>query len=321
MRYVCSLLIQRALLLCAISFVSFAVVAASPGDFTNGLLLNPQTSSGYITALRTQHTVGHSLFESYWRWIRASVRGDLGTSYSYNVSVASLLLVRARNTLLLTIPVSVLSWCGAVSAGVVCAEFAGTWFDRALTLCAAVLQIVPEVPLSLFVLGLALRSGIPFDTAGSVWADGDASIWSRARGFISGFGPPAIVLCVISTPILFTHVRIALLGVLDEPFVLSARGHGISRGRVLFRHALPASVNPLLSLLGASFGSLLSVSLVTEAIMGWPGLGPMVLEATYSRDTTVVLGGCMITGLLMVLSSLLRELLLYKLDPRIRMDE
>jgi peptide/nickel transport system permease protein len=120
-------------------------------------------------------------------------------------------------------------------------------------------------------------------------------------------------------PILVRHVRAAMVEAMDAPFALSARAHGIPRLRLLFRHLLPAALNPLISLFGFSLGALLSASLLIEVIMGWPGLGPLFLDAIMARDFALVLGVVMLSTIFLVAGNLVADLLLYRMDPRIRL--
>jgi peptide/nickel transport system permease protein len=105
---------------------------------------------------------------------------------------------------------------------------------------------------------------------------------------------------------------------MNAPFALSARAHGVPRLRLLFRHLLPVALNPLISLFGFSLGTLLSASLLIEVIMGWPGLGPLFLDAIMARDFALVLGVVMMSTIFLVAGNLAADLLLYRMDPRIR---
>jgi peptide/nickel transport system permease protein len=108
--------------------------------------------------------------------------------------------------------------------------------------------------------------------------------------------------------------------VLATPFIQAARGRGVPPRRLLFRDALKAAANPLISLLGLSIASLLSTSLVVEAVMSWPGLGPLLLEAIAARDLHLVIGAVMCSTLLLLAGNLIADGLLYLTDPRIRVD-
>jgi peptide/nickel transport system permease protein len=107
---------------------------------------------------------------------------------------------------------------------------------------------------------------------------------------------------------------------LHSPFIQAARGHGIGETRLLLRHALPAAANPLISLFGLSLAALVSGSLLVEVICGWPGLGPMFIDAIYARDVQIVLAVVMLFSAFLVISNFIADLLLYATDPRVRAE-
>jgi peptide/nickel transport system permease protein len=115
-------------------------------------------------------------------------------------------------------------------------------------------------------------------------------------------------------------VRAAVAEVLVAPFLLAAKGHGIRRRTLLYRYALRAAANPLISLFGFSIGALLSGSLLIEVVMSWPGLGPFLLEAILARDIYVVIGGVLFSTIFLATGNFLADMLLYWLDPRIRTE-
>jgi peptide/nickel transport system permease protein len=129
---------------------------------------------------------------------------------------------------------------------------------------------------------------------------------------------PVTALVLSSLPILIRHVRSSVVEVLGAPFLRAAEGHGIPRRRLLYRYALRAAANPLISLFGFSIGALLSGSLLVEVVMSWPGIGPLLLEAILSRDLYVVIGAVLLSTIFLVSGNLLADLLLYWADPRIR---
>jgi peptide/nickel transport system permease protein len=129
---------------------------------------------------------------------------------------------------------------------------------------------------------------------------------------------PVSVLVLGALPLLFSHVRSALIGILEAPFLRAAEGHGISRLRLLYRYALPAAANPIISLFGFSVATLLSASLLVEVVMNWPGLGPFLVEAILARDLYVVIAGVLLSTIFLVAGNLVADLLLFWIDPRIR---
>jgi peptide/nickel transport system permease protein len=122
-------------------------------------------------------------------------------------------------------------------------------------------------------------------------------------------------------PTLVRHVRAAIAEALEAPFLRAAASHGLPRQVLLYRYALRAAANPLLSLFGFSVGTLLSGSLIVEVVMSWPGVGPLLLESILARDLYVVIGGALCSTLFLVAGNLLADVLIYWADPRIRTGE
>lgn len=181
-----------------------------------------------------------------------------------------------------------------------------------------VLLAVPDLLLAIAFLVVAVETGW-FPVGGEVSRGFDSmSLWHRVRDVAWHMTLPAGALVLGMLPVLVRHVRAGMLQELEAPFALNARALGVPRRRLLFRHVLPAASHPLIALLGLSFGTLLSAGLVVEVVMGWPGLGPFFLEAILARDFEVVLAVVMLSTLFLVTGNLIADLLLYRLDPRIR---
>jgi peptide/nickel transport system permease protein len=306
------------LLLLGVSVLAFALLSAAPGNFFDDLKLNPQVSPGTVAALKTQYGMDRPLPVRYLRWLRSVASADFGYSLSYHCPVGSLMWVRARNTLLLTSLATVLAWFVGLPWGMLEALHRGGWVDRVGGAVTAVLLAVPDVLVGLLLLLLAARTGW-FPTGGMGSADlGNATLPERFRDLAVHLFLPTLALALGAVPVLVRHVRSGMIGVLTSPYIEAARGHGIPRWRLLYRHALPAAMNSLISLLGFSIGTLLSVSLLMEVVLSWPGLGPLVLEAILARDEYVVIAAVMLSSMFLVVGNLLADLLLYWSDPRIR---
>jgi peptide/nickel transport system permease protein len=320
MRYFAVRVLQAMLLLLGVSLLSFTFMELAPGDYFQEMRLNPQISPNTVSRLRAQYGMDKSLPVRYGRWLAAVTRGDFGFSMAYGTPVAPLLLVRARNTLLLTGIATILSWALALSLGAYCAARAGGWLDRVCSLMTSTLLAIPELVLALCLLAIGARSGW-FSAGGMVSPRfEELSRWQQMADLAWHLVLPVLALILGSLPIVLRHVRAALREVLDAPFIRSARGCGISRNRILFHHALPAALNPLVSLFGLSLASLLSISLLTEVIMSWPGLGPLMVEAVLARDVYVVIGAVTFSTLLLIAGMAVTDVLLFAADPRIRAE-
>lgn len=320
MKYLERRLIHGILLLISVSVFCFLFTNLAPGSFFDEMRLNPQISPETISALRSEYGLDQPLPVRYARWVKSLLRGDWGYSFAYNTPVKSLLLLRSRNTLLLTTLAMVLAWLIAIPLGVWIANRAGRWDDRISMAGTSFLLSVPEIVLVLGLLYLAIRTrALPVGGMVSVEFT-RLGAFERVRDLAMHMVIPAGTLALASLPVLVRHIRASMIEVLKAPFIQAARGHGIGPTRLLFRYALPAAANPLISLFGLSVAGLLSGSLLVEVITGWPGLGPLLLEASMSRDLYVVIGVVMASTLFMIFGNLLADVMLVVVDPRVRAE-
>jgi peptide/nickel transport system permease protein len=306
------------LLLFGVSILLFLLFQAAPGDFLSEFRLNPQISPETVAHLRTQYGLDQPLPVRYWKWVKSSAQGEFGYSFAYNTPAAPLLWPRARNTLLLSLPALIISWLIAVPLGVLAAGWKGSWVDRLFSGGTSFLLALPDVLIALLALLLALKTGIfPVGGMTSVNAQ-DHGMWARLRDLVWHLILPVAALVIGSVTIILRHVRASVGEVLESSYMRAAEGHGLPRLKLLFGYALPAAANPLISLFGLSVALLLSVSLLIEVVMGWPGIGPLLLEAILARDLFVVIGAVMLSTLFLIGGNLLADVLLYAFDPRIR---
>jgi len=307
-------------LLAGVSVLSFLFTAFAPGTYFDEMRLNPQISPETVAALRAQYGLDKPLPSRYANWLGSLIHGEMGYSFAYNSPVAPILLLRARNTLLLTVTSTLLAWAIALPLGVWSAERLGRLPDRLLSWGTALLLVIPDLILALGFLVLAVKSGW-FPTGGLASVGFETlSPLNQLRDLVLHMILPVAALVLSLLPLLIRHARAALAEVLNAPFLLAAVGHGIPRRTLLYRYALPAAANPLISLFGFSLGTLLSGSLLIEVVMSWPGLGPLLLEAILARDLYVVVGGILFSTFFLVGGNFLADLLLYWADPRIRTE-
>ena len=320
MRYLLRRSAHAAFLLVGVSLLAFAFTVLVPGSYFDEMRLNPQIAPETIVALRSRYELDRPLPVRYVHWVIGLAHGDMGFSFAYNTPVAPLLLVRARNTLLLTVTAMLLAWGIALPLGIWSADHLGRLPDRLLSWGTAVLLLIPDLSLALGLLVVAVKMG-RLPTGGMASPNFEnLSFFGKASDLLLHMTLPVASLVVSVLPLLVRHVRAAVAEVLVAPFLLAAEGHGIPRRTLLYRYALAAAANPLIALFGLSIGTLLSGSLLIEVVMSWPGLGPFLLEAILARDIYVVIGGVLLSTLFLVGGNLLADLLLYWADPRIRTE-
>jgi peptide/nickel transport system permease protein len=317
-RYLALRAAHAALLLVAVSIVVFGLTELVPGDFTDDLRLNPDVSPATVVRLRERYGLDQSVPVQYWRWAESVLGGEFGFSVLYGRPVGPLLRERATNTLLLSTTATVLAWCVAVPIGAWSARHHGRVRERAVGAAVTSVFALPDLLVALMLLMLAVRlGGIP---AGGL-TSGDPSVMGladRAADIARHMLLPVSALAVVMLPALIRQVRASLIEAIDAPFVQAAKAMGVGDWRLVYHHALRAAAGPLIPLLGLSVAGLLSASVTIEAVMSWPGLGPLLLDAIHARDVHLVVGATLVSTTFVVVGNLLADGLLYLADPRIR---
>ncbi len=320
MRYLLRRLTHALFLLVGISILAFLFATLAPGDYFEEMRLNPQIAPETVEALRAQYQLDRPMPFRYASWLNSVIHGEMGFSFAYNSPVAPLLAARARNTLLLAITAALVAWGIALPLGVWSADGLGGLRDRLVSWGTAALLVIPDLTLVLGLLVFAVKTGwFPAGGMASVDYERLPPI-HKIRDVALHMTLPVVALVLSVLPMLVRHVRAAVADVLEAPFLLAARGHGVPRRTLLYRYALPAAANPLISLFGFSIGGLLSGALLIEVVMSWPGLGPLLLEAILARDLYLVIGGVLLSAFFLVGGNLLADMLLYWADPRIRVE-
>jgi peptide/nickel transport system permease protein len=320
MRYLIRRILYSAFLLLGVSALTFGLVNLAPGEFFDDMRLDPNVSVATINGLRKQHGLDRPLPVRYVRWLRSAMQGDWGTSLAYGSPAAPLILRRARNTLLLTGSAMFCAWLIALPLGLWGAGRRNPFADLIVAGTVATFLAIPEIVLALLLLFLAVRSGrLPVGGAFSPNFE-MLDTWQKVEDLARHLILPCLTLTLGFLPLLLTHVRAAVAQVTGASFLTAARAHGIPFRRRLWRHALPAAANPLISLFGFSVGILLSSSVLVEGIFGWPGLGQLLIQAILQRDMDLVVDSTVLATVFLILGNLLADGLLYAADPRIRAD-
>ncbi len=318
MKYALGRLLHGIVLLAVVSFAAFSFAHLAPGDYFTDLRVDPRIAPETLEAMREQAGLHRPFLVRYALWVSSVARGDFGESLAYSAPVGPLLKERIAATLLLTGVSTLAAWLLAVPLGIWTATRRRGWPDLLSKAVLSVLLILPELLVAIALLVMAVETGW-FPTGGMRSPDiSEMTATQRLRDLAWHLALPAAVLVLGMLPVLVRHVRAAMVEALDAPFALAARAHGIPSRRRLFRHLLPVAANPLVGLLGLSLGTLLSSSLLVEVVMGWPGLGPLLVDAILSRDIAVVLGAVLLSATFLIAGNLVADLLLYRLDPRIR---
>jgi peptide/nickel transport system permease protein len=321
MKFLLRRLIRALLLMLGVSLLCFLFTEMAPGSFFDDMRLNPQISPETIASLRSHYGLDQPLAARYAHWLRAALHADFGNSIAYNSPVGPLLWERAKNTLLLTTVGLALTWMLSLPIGVWSASRHDRPVDRLVHAGTSLLISIPEVVIGLTLLAIVVRWRIlPVGGIHSLDSE-NLSGWDRTVDTVRHLVLPVTALVLLESSIIVRHVRASVVEALASPAIAAARGFGIPKLRLLYRHALPLAASPVISLFGFSLAGLISGSLLVEVICGWPGLGPLILDATLSRDLAVVIGGTMLSAMFMVGGNLVADVMLLAADPRIRIGE
>jgi peptide/nickel transport system permease protein len=312
--------IRAAVLLFGVSLLTFLLIEAAPGDFFDELRLNRQVSPDTIAALRAEYGLDAPIVTRYGRWVWAALRGHFGYSLQYRVPVERLLWPRAANTLLLTGVALAVAWLIALGVGLAAAATNSRWPDRIAGAIAAALLALPDVLITLVLLSIAAHSGwLP--VGGMAAIDRAPGLTAAAVDLARHMAVPVVILVISISPGVLQYVRHALADAVPSPLATALAARGLARRRVILYHGLRLAAAPLAALAGLSVGTLLSSSLLVEVVVGWPGLGALLLEAVTSRDEYVIVGTTIVSTLFLLCGNAIADAILFVTDPRIREPE
>ncbi len=305
-------LVVLAVLLVAISFVTFSLLYISPGNLIDILLGARPHTAATVRALTREYHLNKPFLEQYWLWARQAVQLRFGTSIQTSLSVTSEITARLPLTLFLGIYSFILTMVFGIGLGVASALGRGNVVDRGITgavmLGLSTPAFVAAVAL-LYVFAIRVR-------------------WFPAYGVGSGFFNelwhltlPALALAVTTVAYVVRHTRAAMIGTLDQDYVVFARARGLSRSRVLFVYLLRNALIPVITISGVILSSLIVGVVLVEVAFSLPGLGSLLVTAATSKDLPVLQGVVLLFAVVIVVANLLADVIYMVVDPRIRVGE
>jgi ABC-type dipeptide/oligopeptide/nickel transport system permease component len=299
-------------LICATAVV-FVIVQVVPGDpvrYMMGLQAQPDT----VAAMRRTLGLDAPPVERYVHWVGGMLRGDFGLSYTYRVPVRSLIAERLGVSVPLALYALILAATVAFPLGFAAAARRGRASDAWLTSLTQLGLAIPNFWLGMLLV-LVFAVGLHATSAGGFPGWG-AGFWPALRALTL----PAVALAMPQAAILARVLRGALIDTLDEDYIRTARAKGAGETQILWRHALPNALIPVLTILGMQFSFLLAGGVIIENVFFLPGLGRLVFQAIEQRDLIVVQGVVIVLVLAVVCVSFLVDLAYQLVDPRLRAE-
>ncbi|WP_413851821.1 ABC transporter permease [Albidovulum sp.] len=301
--YVARRLIQSALILLGVSFITFLLLYVLPADPVRQIAGRSATAET-VESIRRQLGLDQPFLVQYGRYLWNLAQGDFGRSYLQKTEVADLLVSRLPATLLLMVAAILCELLIGLTLGVIAALNRGKALDNALMLSSFVTVSAPQFVVALLLLYVfAVRLG-----------------WFP----IGGYGTPAhLVLPALTLGILGSGwysriMRSSMLDVLRADFIRTARAKGLGRARVVLGHALPNAILPVVAMIGSDIGMFMSGIVVVESVFGWPGIGQLAWQAIQRVDIPIIMGVTLVSALAIVIGNLLADLVAPVIDPRIR---
>ncbi|XVH33334.1 nickel ABC transporter permease (plasmid) [Haloferacaceae archaeon DSL9] len=308
-RYLLQRSASSAVVLGAVSLVTYALVLLTPGDPAETILReqhNSQPSDRELTRFRVEHGLDEPFHVQYANWLVDVVTGDLGQSYFHGRTVRELIAIHLPATIELAVAAMIVAVVVSVPAGIVSAVYRRSALDYVSQVGALFGVSVPNFWLGyLLIILVALPLGaVPTSGAGSV----------------AHLALPAVTLGTGLAAVITRLLRASLLETLEEPYVRTARSKGLHERVVIYRHALRSALIPVITVIGLQFAYVLNGAVIVEVVFDRPGLGTLLVDAIFARDYPVVQGVVLVTAVLFVVTNFLVDLSYRYLDPRIDLE-
>ncbi|TIR32304.1 MAG: ABC transporter permease [Mesorhizobium sp.] len=291
------------LILLGVSLITFALLYLLPADPVRqiaGRSATPET----VENIRRQLGLDQPFFIQYWHYLTSLLSGDLGRSYIQRSEVTELIVSRLPASLLLMVGAILCELAIGLTMGLLAAVRRGTATDQTLMVASFVGVSAPQ-----FVVGLLLLY-----------------VFAVRLGWfpIGGYGTwrhlvlPSLTMGILGAGWYARMMRSSMIDVLRQDYMRTARAKGLARGAIIFRHALPNAILPVIAMIGIDIGIFMGGIVVVESVFGWPGIGKLMIDSIIQRDFAVVQSTILVTATAIFILNIAIDLLYAVLDPRIR---
>jgi len=326
-QYIIKRLLLLPLLLFIFSIFAFFIIQAPPGDFVTAYIAELSTSGSsmdraQIDALRQLYGLDQPIYIQYLKWMGRILTGDLGVSLDWQRPIAQLIRERLLLTLALGAFTFGFTWAVAIPIGILSATRQYSFFDYFFTVFNYIGVATPTFMTALVLMWLAFSYfGISVTGLFSPEYVDAPWTWGRVVDLLKHMWLPAVILGLDGTARLARVMRANLLDELQKPYMEMARAKGLSEFRLVLKYPVRLAINPLVSTIGWYLPLLFSGSVIVATVMNLPTIGPMLLRALTNQDMFLAGSIILIYCCLAIIGTLISDILLVWLDPRIRMEE
>lgn len=302
--YILRRLVQSALILLGVSFITFVLLYVLPADPVRQIAGRSATAAT-VESIRQQLGLDQPFLIQYGNYLLNLVQGDFGRSYLQKTEVAELLVSRLPATLLLLVAAIGCELLIGLPLGIIAALNRGKSIDNALMLTSFVSVSAPQFVVALLLLFVfAVKLG-----------------WFPIGGYgtFSHVVLPAVTLGILGSGWYARIMRSSMIDVLRADFIRTARAKGLGRSKVILGHALPNAILPIIAMVGIDIGLFMSGIVVVESVFGWPGIGQLAWQAIQRVDIPIIMGVTLVSAFGIVIGNLIADLISPLIDPRIKL--
>ena len=311
----------------AISVLAFVIIQLPPGDFVDAYISNLSASGSGISVdqaqqLRAEYALDEPIYVQYWRWLRLMFRGDFGMAMEWQRPVTEVIGDRLWLTMVVSLAAVLLTWLVALPIGIYSAVRPYSVADYLFTFLGFLGLAIPSFLLGLLVLYFGF---VYFDAnIGGLFSPEYADApWSGAKlaDLLKHLPIPAVILGIASMAQAIRIMRANLLDELRKPYVVTARAKGLSEWRAILKYPVRVALNPFASTIGYTLPYVVSGSIIVSLVLGLPTVGPLLLKALIAQDMFLAGAIVLLLGIMTVVGTLLSDLVLMWIDPRIRVGD
>ena len=308
------------------SVVAFAIIQAPPGDYLTDYIAAMQAAGEHINqsevdSLRERYGLGEPVYVQYWKWFSGILVWDLGESLEWQQPVTELVNSRLAMTVTLALFTIVFVWSMAIPIGIISAVKQYSWIDNIFTTLSYIGVGTPNFVLALVIMWSAFYY-FDLSVTGLFSNDMVDAPWSfaKVKDLLGHIWVPMLILGTDGTARITRIMRANLLDELNKPYVETARAKGLSEMKLMMKYPVRLAINPLVSTVGWSLPQLFSGSLIVATVMSLNTIGPLLLRALQSQDFYMAGSILFILTTLTLIGTLISDILLGVIDPRIRLE-
>ena len=308
--YITRRVLESIVLILVITVFTFVLIHSAPGG--PSILLDPNMSPEDTARLREVYGLDQPVHIQYLRWLWQVLQGNFGFSLGVGRPVSSLVMTALPATLILSGTALLLALVVAIPVGILAAVYRNTWFDQVITMISFFGLSLPVFWYGLMLI-IFFAVMLPWLPAGGMYTPGQESFMDLLAHLLL----PMVTLATVNMAQLVRYTRSAMIGVLRQDYVRTARAKGVSQLGVVSLHAFRTALIPVVTLLGLLIPRLVGGAAVTESVFSWPGMGRLAVAAAFRQDYPTIMGITLLISLVVVISNLVVDLLYARLDPRV----